>query len=671
MTPSAKPMMRPEEQAERLAYLGSSLRRKYERQVSAKAEIEQRWVDDLYQYHGKYSRSIQAELDRDKTGSSKIYVNLTRPRCRSLRARICAMLFPSDDRNWEIKPTPNPEIAGFSQAANTALFDQIQALAKQRADGMQRTIDDQLTECHYQDVARDAINWAVLLGTGIIKGPIISARVEKTWNPLDASTYQLDMRLSHTPTAKCVSPLDLFPDMEAFKAQDAEFFFERSYTNATALRKLALNPIYRKDAIREVLRSAKRGNSNFDSNRQALREISGNTSQGFEDIPYELVEYNGALAKEDMEALGIDVVDDDLIVQPVTLEFVDNIVIRAELHPLETGDSLYSIFSLFEDESCIFGYGLPYILRSPQSVINAAWRMMLDNSAYAVGPQVVIRRESISPANGVMALQPRKLWFNEDMAGRAADAIASFNVDSHQPELMNIYLTAKQLIDEESQMPSIMQGEIGQTPIQTATGMSMLANNSNTILQEFAKSWDEKVTKPLIGRFYDYNMQYSDDPNIKGDFKIDPRGSSALTVKETQLPSLIQLAQLAEQPSFAPVAKAPEIFRAIVETLRFPPGRLAKTDDEIKAEQSQQTSQVDPGMAMEANAMQQKAETDAAQRSADYQMHAESLSQKERMHVADLEDRRQQREFDLLKEQMKQQQFQTEAQLKIALGSGV
>jgi hypothetical protein len=69
--------------------------------------------------------------------------------------------------------------------------------------------------------------------------------------------------------------------------------------------------------------------------------------------------------------------------------------------------------------------------------------------------------------------------------------------------------------------------------------------------------------------------------------------------------------------------------------------------------------------------MQQKAETDAAQRSADYQMHAESLAQKERMHVADLEDRRQQREFDLLKEQMKQQQFQTEAQLKIALGSGV
>ena len=103
--------MREEAIQSKLDELGSALWRKAQAQMSARYTIEQRWLDDVRQYHGRYSEETETRLTRDKTGSSRIFVNLTRPKCEALESRLIEMLFPTDDRNWLIQPTPNPQVA--------------------------------------------------------------------------------------------------------------------------------------------------------------------------------------------------------------------------------------------------------------------------------------------------------------------------------------------------------------------------------------------------------------------------------------------------------------------------------------------------------------------------------------------------------------------------------
>lgn len=663
---------------ERMDALGSTLLRRVREQLSARAEIEQRWLDDLRQYHGKYSLETETRLERDQTGSSRLFVNRTRPKCKALIARLGDMLFPSDDRNWVMNPTPNPEIAGLAPEQGALLREE----ATRRAELMQREIDDQLTESHYIDKARGALWNLVVLGTAVIKGPVVTARMRRAWRPLDGATYALDLRALTQPGVDIISPWDFFPDMSARDVDEAEFFFERRYLTKKALRRLAMadDNRYRADAIRRVLEETPaRYPDASDDSRQQLRAING-VSQGVSDTQYCVWEYHGPIEPEDARALGLDLPDDPLLGVEGVIEFIGTRVIRAYLHALDTQDPLYSVTNFIPDESGLFGYSLPYSIRAPQIVTSATWRMMQDNNAYSVGPQTVLDRECVEPANKVYALQAKKLWFFKSGSGKSIrDAMWAFNVDSQQPALMATYQAASQLIDEESGVPSLLHGEMGLTPAQTATATSMLMNSANAVLRDVIKDWDANITKPLLRRFYDYNMQYSDKPDIKGDFAIDARGSSALMVKETQAAALTQFLQIAQSSQLAPYIKFPPLLRKLVETLRLSTDELIKTDEEIRDDQTraQQMAQAAPATdprllaAQAQQAQQQRLTMEQQAQQLKLQMHQEALDSKERVAAAELWDRQAARRDAMEKERLRSQEFQVEAALKQALGSGV
>ncbi len=642
----------------RVRALGSSLRNRFERQAQLRSEIEDRWLRDLAQYHGRYDKATQSRLDRDVSGLSKIFVNLTRPRCRSMIARIMEMMFPVEDRNYELSNTPIPEMLN-------GLMDQ--EMAKAAAKAMQNLIDDQLVECDYESSARDAIKWMTILGTGILKGPIVDTRIENAWQSLDGSTYALEQRTTKKPIAMAVNPFDWFPDMSAVKLEDCEFFFERRYVGRKMLRALAKNPIYDTDAIRRALREQPRGTGYRDPRRQELRAVAGGAGQNqFDENLYELIEYRGPIEPEDAYALGIDYDSSDpLVGVDVIVEMVGDTIIRSYLQPLETQEIVYSVVNLVEDEGSVFGYGLPHVIASPQSAVNMSWRLMLDDANYSVGKQIVVRREIVKPADGDYTFAPRKVWFLDDPMADIRQSFYEFNIEGHQPFIMSIFQAAKQLIDEESQLPSLMQGEMGATPIQTASGMSLLTNNATLVLRDVLKNWDSKVTEPLIKRFYDYNMQYSDDPAVKGDFKIQARCSSVLMAKETQVPSLVQLGTLSQQPNFSPYAKFPEILRALVEAMRLSPDKMVKTDEEISAEQQ------NPRLRPNKVDAQQKSASDAEKNQLNYQIHAERIASQERMKAAEMQDRSDQRQFEMIKSSMDAERAAQEMRLKQAIGSGI
>lgn len=652
----------------KLDTIGGALWRKAQQQVSARYDIERRWIDDLRQYSGRYSESTETRLTKDKSGASRIFVNITRPKCRALEARISEILFPTDDKNWEITPTPNPDLV---TALPTADADALQQQAKAAAKAMERVMDDQLTEADYSTHAKQAIHDAVLYGTGILKGPVLKSKTRKAWASQLGGGQVLEIKRSVSPVVEAISPWNFFPDMSAATLDEAEFIFERRYISKKSLRQLAQRPGYRADAIRDTLKEEPRRTARFDAHRQELRDITqAGTGTTFDETAYEWWEYHGPIDKADAEVLGIDIPDDPLLGLEVIIEFVGERVIRAELHPLDTQDTIYSAFVLEKDEASIFGYGIPHILQASQTVVNTAWRMMLDNSALAVGPQIVVNHSLVKPADGSYSLSARKVWLMDDLSRSVNEAFAAFNADSHQPELMGILETARQLVEIESNIPDLMQGELGNSPQQTASGLSMAMNAANTVLRTLIKRWDDYITKPLLRRFYDFNMQYADDESVKGDFEVNARGSSALMVKETQSQALMQLLQLAQSPALAPLTKFPALLRKAVETLRLSPDELVKTDEEIATEvQQQQNMPSAPDPQAQAKAAQVQAMQE--QTAVDAQLQREEMATRERMKAAELAEKAKDRDADLMKEQLKHQQVQAEERLKAVMGSGI
>ncbi|SKB32447.1 hypothetical protein [Sphingopyxis flava] len=298
-------------------------------QISARVNIETRWMEDLRQLHGIYEPNIQGALENDSE-RSKVFVNLTRPKTLAWEARLTDLLFPADDRNWGIQPTPVPDlddaarnaVAQIEQAEvqikelveqNNAMADQqadpeqadpdaarqqevaaqmaelekqlvplkkafadaqrILDQAKRRAELMQREIDDQLTETNYAAVARDVIGDACRLGSGIIKGPVTMRAKRGSWQPVVgedgapiAGQYVLERAPDPRPGCRRVHPINWFPDMSAACMEECEFTFERHPVNKMRLRKMTREMGFRENVVREILRDSPRHESAISNN---------------------------------------------------------------------------------------------------------------------------------------------------------------------------------------------------------------------------------------------------------------------------------------------------------------------------------------------------------------------------------------------------------------------
>ena len=63
-----------------------------------------------------------------------------------------------------------------------------------------------------------------------------------------------------------------------------------------------------------------------------------------------------------------------------------------------------------KSNSC-WGFGVPYLMKAQQKVLNAAWRQMMDNSGVTSGPQICVKPDLISPADKNWELSSRKIWW--------------------------------------------------------------------------------------------------------------------------------------------------------------------------------------------------------------------------------------------------------------------
>lgn len=615
------------------------------RRVGLRQALENRWIEDLEQYNGQYDHKTQEALNDGN--KSKLFINLTQSKTDAMSARLMDLLFPTDDKNWGIQPTPVPEL---SEAVSQALaqFRELEEQAKQqsangegvtpeqakqlteleihvkslkaiidearkRAEAMEREIDDQLKESNYHAVSRDQIEDACKLGTGVVKGPITGDKVRKGWKkrqveqtgaggmPMigrdgqpvmqEIDEYDLKMSVGEQPAMRYVDIWSFFPDMDARKIEEANGTFERHLMTPKMLREFARLEGVDQDAVRRILRQ--KPAETAPSYLASLRNLKQDLQQ-IGNAFYHVWEYSGPLEPEEMRDLALAMGDeatvqelgeiDPLMEVHAVIWFCQEELLRFTIYPLDSNECMYSVFNLSKEEASIFGKGIPAMMRDPQSSLNAAWRAMMDNAGLATGPQIVVDRTIIEPANGVWELEPRKIWYSKKSIPREDRAFASFNIDMHQEPLANIIALSKQFIDDMTAMPAIAQGEQGSNVTKTAQGMALLMNSTNVVFRRIVKNYDDDVTTPNIRRFYDWNMQFNPKKAIKGDYCIDARGSSVLLVREMQAQNLMMIAmQLGQHPVYGPMLKNRDVLRMLFKAHMIPADEVVLSDDEIDA----------------------------------------------------------------------------------------
>lgn len=620
----------------RVSALGQRLLNLAGEQVQQRQVIEERWYKDVRQFNGQYDPGTFG--DEGEYGS-RIFVPLTRRLCGLVEARLFDMLFPSDERNYVIEPTPVPELseaqalaeklppempiqspegpmiqAGDMKQAIGALLDE----ASKRCDAMQREIDDQLAECSYPRHARDAIHDTVLYGTGVLKGPVPMFRTTKRWIQ-ESGAYVMSLTRKTLPTASRVDIWNFFPDMSATHIRDAEFVFERHYLTKVEASALQDMPDVDPEALRSMLSAAPSVPTN--NYRERLRAISGTT--GARDNRYEVWEYHGPITAQELIDCGVEVQDDPLMTYTGVVWFGNRgEVLKAALNPLDSNEHPYSVFTWQMDEASIFGFGMPYEVRDNQTSANSAFRAMHDNMGLAVLPQVVVDDQAIEPVDGAWKMAPGKFWRNKKPGSDARQGIQFINIESRLEELQAIFGMSKQLIEEVGTLPAFLQGTEAPNYMQSATGASIAYTAANLWVRRAVRNWDDDIVTPLITRFFDWNMQYSEKEEIKGDSRVRALGIAALVELEGMANRLQAFMDTATKMGLPP-SNQMRIMREFARAYKLDPDTVLPTEQEIakmqQAEQ-QQGPKVDPAMA--------KLELDKARMQQDAQIHAEDMAMK-------------------------------------------
>ena len=601
--------------AEKLQSFGSSLGGQRDEWIRSRGSygVDKRWIEDEDQYNGKdniakaasqmmtsVEQGYPVTTQMAKPHRSTVFIGMTRQKTNAAEARLADILLPTDDRNWGIQPTPDPQLMGMSKDNKVAMDQQGQPvmgedgqparvrdvvkavleMANKKAEAMQTEIEDQLVECNYNGELRKMIHDAAVLGTGVVKGPIVTNRTRKAWQPVTDSmgqtVHQVEIVQEISPASFRVDPRNVWPDPGCGESvHNGKGIYEREQITAKQIRDLAKQPGFLKDQLRKVLEEGPKQSA-------TLRELTDEDQRDMTRLTYEMWTYWGEVDHDDLEASGVDVGEkDELRSVSACVVMINNTVVKAFLNPLEGGDIPYDFYVWEKVAGTIWGYGIPYLMRSQQKVLNAAWRQMMDNAGVSSGPQIVIKPGAIQPADKQWQLSARKIWYATDDIDDVRKAFSTFEFNSHQNELAGIIKMATELADAETGVPTIMQGEKGAAP-DTVGGMQMLMNSANVVLRRLVKQFDDMVTKPHIRRYYDYNMMYNEDEEIKGDFTIDARGSSALVVRDIQNQSFLNLLAAGANPIYGMYLDTQKLFEKALQAQHIDPAEVFKPEEEIE-----------------------------------------------------------------------------------------
>ncbi len=571
------------EREELMENLANSIQSKFTKRATARTSKENQWLRSANLYYGKLAiKDYYYKGETPWEGRPKVDrpdVNVVRSKCSIAIAQTVSMQFGTSNKNWDLWPSKT-SIDPTNDTACAAMSD---------------TIETQLDQSKYSFHCRKAMWDRVILGTGILKGPMSTGKLTRSYTILEGSdTWVPSLSVDYAPTICRVNPWFWYPDDTVDNISHLEDSIEVHPMSALDLKKLKEHEGFLPEEIDKVLEQPP---EEYRSNNWAeFAKLSENNPHLYKN-KYVVLEYHGPIRKCHLDQLGI-----NYTYESINEEYYGEVwvcqgqVIRVELSTIEAAFTIpYYICNWEKDPASVFGFGVPLMMEDAQRVVNESWHMILDNSSLSSGPQVAFQKGLVEPANGKWELTPGQMWYLTDPQATIAQAIQFFNVPNVSANIVPIMQMAQGFAEEESGIPLIAAGLVSPEVGDTATGQLMVRTASTTLLDFMSEDWDDNITGPIIENFYAWNMQYNPDPKIKGAFSVDVRTSTEYKNKQLHIRDLEKLSvEAANNPELAKRLDMGVLSRMRLEMMNLPSKSAVKDEEIVQAEEAEAAANAMP-----------------------------------------------------------------------------
>lgn len=460
--------------------------------------------------------------------------------------------------------------------------------ADKAAKKAEKRIADWHVECRRTSQVRKVIFDSGRLGVGVLKGPFPKPSRQIATRKSDDG-IEIGIRKAILPASKWVNAWNFFPDPTCGEdIQDGDHCFEREWMGERGVRKLRSMPGYIASQIDKVLLEGPQKINVKDAEGAVGADDAAQLKKG----KYETWYFHGTLKREEMscicEAAGQrsakkfnDSVPPETEQVYAIVTLINDTVVKATVNPLDSGEFPYHTMPWQRRTGSWAGVGIGEQIATPQKMLTAAVRSMLDNAGISAGGQIVIDTSAITPADGEMGMSPHKIWYmnGESEKLNVNEAFGLFRIDNVTAELMQIVELAMRLGEESTSIPLITQGQSGPTTPDTFGATQLQNSNANQLLRSIGYTFDDQVTEPETRQYYEYLLLDPDVPNDeKGDWTIDAHGSSALVEQALQDQFLAQIGPLVLNPAYG--ADPKKWFEMMVRSKKMQPKDLKYTEEE-------------------------------------------------------------------------------------------
>jgi len=559
--------------------IGAELQKQFIKYKNDRRMQELKWLRNQRQYLGIYDLDIEGTLS---TMRSRAYPKLTRIKTIATVSRIMNLMFPGNDRNWDLSASPSAEMQPedvqdaiqeyMQKLAESGTIDPnyqlkqedvqcaVQELANKRAKQLRDIIDDQLQELggdqtyDYIALNRQMVKSGVLYGLGILEGPYPIVHTATEWSTDELGQAAPEKVEIYKPYFMWRPVWDFYPDFSAKTLDSMDGYFTREVMSRGQFRDLADREDFFGNVIKSYLKDHSQGNYKPMLHEQELK-VMGVKAVTNEQSPdgnkYEVLTWKGRYPASKLKDIGVEVPEgqegDDVEAE---IWMIEDYVIKADINPWrKMGLSVKTLhyFLFDEDDTSPIGNGLPNVIRDSQMSLCAATRMLLDNASVVCGPNVEVNEKLLAADQDKTSIHAYKVWrrIDDDPMTVQFPAIREIRIDSHLQELEAIIRLFLEFADAETFVGPLGIGDSGRMPsepMRTAAGASMLRGDASLPFKDVIRNFD-KTTQSIIYSLVQYNKVYRPGEHNEGDFNVVARGATSLISKEVRGQQMDQLAQ--------------------------------------------------------------------------------------------------------------------------------
>ena len=615
---------------EKLKQLGTRLRGRFGIFEGERGQLELQWLTNLRQYKAVYDSDVLKNLE----GRSKVYPKDTHTKIVGWVAKMMEMMFPAQEKNWSLEPTPFPNIAiedlkniittleqqqvalAEQQEEQTApapvtsemIEEAVKAFAVQRAERMTLECEDQLADSmlDYPELCKKVVRRGGIYGFGVAEGPLVYSVSSREWVPDENGLFAAVAKSIPRPYYESLQAWDVYPDLSAKRWEDQTGLFTRKVMPKQNLLKLAEREDFIGDVITEYLRDSQGGNyraRSFEGELNVIKHLSDN--QPAMSRQYEIIRYYGFISAQELKDIGADVPDAALGKEILADGWLlDSIPIKADTAPFgEKVSDMFHVFIPEEDEDGpLTGTAKVEVLRDSQMKLCAIDRKTMDDMARA-GSIVEINDELLAAGLPGDIHGGTTVHRTGDGADANYPAVRTYDIPNNIPQLLELRKSVLEVFDVESHLPSWRSGNaqpLGEA-FRTSNNMSMMAAGADMVTKDDVRSFDRFV-KSLIGSLVKWNMDpaLNKKMDIKGDFVVQPKGNLSLVAKEVRGAALSQLKTTLTPRQMVLINEDQFLVEEFLS--RDLPRRLVKTGKEAQAaldaydQQQAQAAQTQAGM---------------------------------------------------------------------------